>query len=414
MDPAAVGFWGAYFGVAIVAFLAGAIPLAHGLPRVALLMAAAPVLNGAYVIAALGWFPGGPDLNLRVQGLVALFNSIALSALMLLMLRTKGWVWRAWGGTVAVVVVVAAISFALSPRSAMLLGTGYATACTWVALVLLFSPRALRHHRLAWLAVASVASVSVGLIATAWIAAAGPGVAWQAHALAAVVVAAHEICMAFAVWSQFSHLAELKLVRAYGSGYDPVTRMRSVETAGELINSVFSSGTSSGRIGAIGITVANLYALEKLHGRAEQNQALFVLATRLRNILPPGVQMCRLGADTFLLLLRRASGEAELMQLARRIRGRLTRPVTLGSGENPSEVHLGAHEWTPDFGIGVLAVSQDQNRAGAVNAVRNMSRTALTYPSRIACHSEEQRAAVEASHFGTASSLGQEEESLGR
>jgi GGDEF domain-containing protein len=400
MDPTAVGFWGAYFGVAIVAFLAGAIPLAQGLPRVGLLMAAAPVLNGAYVVAALGWFPGGTDLNLRLQGVLALHNSVALSALMLLMLRTHRWVWRAWYGTVAVVAVIAAVSLALSPRSGMLLGTGYATACTWVALVLLFSPRGLRHHRLAWLAVASVGSVSMGLILTAWIAASGPGVGWQAHALAAVVVAAHEICMAYAVWSQFSHLAELRLVRAYGSGYDPVTRMRSVETAGQLINSVFSS--AGGRIGTIGITVANLYSLENLYGRAEQNQALFVLATRLRNTLPQRTQMCRLGPDTILLLLRSVRSEGELMVLAKRIRSRLSRPVTLGSGEKPSEVHLGAHEWTPDFGIGVMAVPSEHNRAAAVNTVRNMSRTALAYPSRIAVHSEEKRAAAETSHFGTA------------
>jgi GGDEF domain-containing protein len=400
MDPAAVGFWGAYFGVAIVAFLAGAFPLVQGLPRVALLMAAAPVLNSAYVIAALGWYPGGTDLNLRLQGLIALHNSLALSALMLLMLRTRGWVWRAWGGTVAVVVAIAIGSFFLAPKHAMLLGTGYATLCTWFALALLFSPRGLRHHRLAWLAVASVGSVSLGLISTAWIAAAAPDVSWQAHAFAAVVVAAHEICMAFAVWSQFSHLAELQLVRAYGSGYDPVTRMRSVETAGQLINSVFSS--SSGRVGAIAITVSNLYALENLHGRAEQHQALFVMATRLRNLLPQGTQMCRLGTDTFLLLLRRTRDEGDLMRLAKRIRERLGRPVTLGSGEKPSEVHLGAHEWQPDFGVGVIAVAADQNRAAAVNAVRNLSRTALTYPSRIAIDSEEQRVAEDEMAFGTA------------
>lgn len=397
MDPVAVGFWGAYFGVAILAFAASAIPLAQGLPRVALLMAAGPLLNGTYVVAALGWFPGGHELNLRIQGLVALHNSLALSALMLLMLRTRGWVWRAWFGSVALVAAIAAVSLMFSPRTGMLLGTGYATACTWAALALLFSPRGLRFHRLAWLAVTSVGSVSLGLILTAWIAASGPGVVWEAHAVAAVVVAAHEMCMAFAVWSQFLHLAELRLVRAYGSGYDPVTRMRSAETAGQLINSVFSSGP--GRVGALAITVANLYSLENLHGRAEHNQALFVLATRLRNNMPQGVHMGRLGPDTFLLLSRRARTEAELLELAHRIRDILGRPVTLGSGENPSEVHLGAHEWTPEFGIGVLAVAADQNRAAAVNTVRALSRTALTYPSRIACYGEEQRAAREAGPF---------------
>ncbi|MGE4240009.1 diguanylate cyclase domain-containing protein [Ramlibacter sp.] len=389
MDALAVGFWGAYFGVAAVAFLAAAIPLAQGLPRVALLMAAAPFLNSPYVLAALGGFPGGPDLNLRIQSVTALFNSLALSGLMLLMLRTRGWVWRLWGASVLVVLAVAALSWSLPPRSGMLLATGYATFCTLVALALLFSRRALRHHRLAWLAVASVGSVSLGLVLTAWIAANSPGVPWPAHAVTALVVSAHELCMAFAVWSQFSHLAELRLVRAYGSGYDPVTRMRSLETAGNLINSVFATRGSE-TVGTIVVTVANLYAFENLHGRAEHNQALFVLATRLRNAVPRGVQMCRLGNDVFLLLLRGETSDRHLLDVALRVHERLSQPLTLGVGERPSEVRVGAHQWVPDFGIGVLAVPPDLNRAAAVNTARGMSRTALAYRSRIARYSAQQ------------------------
>ena len=395
MDSVSVGFWGAYFGVAIVAFLAAAIPLSQGLPRVALLMAAGPLLNGAYVVAALGWFPGGTEFNLRVQSGLALHNTLALSALMLLMLRTRGWVWRAWFATVGVVLALGVLVWTMEPRNGMILATGYAVAVTLAALGLLFSPMALRHHRLAWLAVCSVASVSIGLAATAWIAAHAPAVPWQVHALTAIVVAVHEICMGFAVWSQFSHLAELQLIRAYGSGYDPVTRMRSLETAGQLINAVFSA-RNGGSVGAIVVTVANLYSLENLHGRAEHNQALFILATRLRNTLPRGVQTVRLGPDVFLLLMRRSPSIEHLLEVARRLRDRLARPVTLGSVTGPSEVHLGAHQWAPDLGIGVLDVPPELNRAAAVNTARNMSRTAMSYPSRIACYSEDRKEVVEA------------------
>ena len=394
MNGIAIGFWGAYFGVAVLAFIAAAVPLARGLPKVAVLMGAAPVLNGLYVAAALGWFPGGVDLNLRVQSFMALHNSLALSALMLLMLRTGRGVWRAWCASLVVVVGVGAAALFMEPRSGMLLATGYATACTWVALALLFSPRALRHHRLAWLAVCSVASVSLGLVATAWIAASAPSVPWQLHAAAAVIVGAHEICMAAAVWSQLSHLTELQLVRAYGAGWDPVTRLRSAENAGQFINSVFSSrGDVS--VGAIAITVSNLYALENLHGRAEHNQALFILASRLRNTLPRGVHIGRLGPDVFLLLMRRPQSSADLLELAHRIRERLERPISLGSGDQPSEVHLHAHQWSADLGIGVLAAPPQLRGAEAVNMTRSMSRTALTYPSRIACFSEHERKFVE-------------------
>lgn len=396
MDAIAVGFWGAYFGVAVAAFLAAVIPFVQGLPRVAALMAAAPVLNGVYIVAALGWFPGGTDLNLRLQGLLALHNSLALSALMLLMLHPPRWIWRAWLASVGVVLAIGVASLLLSPRAGMLLGTGYATVCTWVALALLFSRKALRFHRLAWLAVSSVASVSLGLVGTAWIAAAPAALPWQAHAITAVLVIAHEICMGFAVWHQFSHLAELRLVRAYGSGYDPVTRMRSLETAGTMINSVFAShGHGKRAVGAIAITISNLYTLENLHGRAEQNQALFLLATRLRNTLPRGVQTCRLGPDVFLLLMRHSPSAGDLLDIARQVRSRLARPISLGSGERPSEVHLGAHEWIPDVGIGVLDVPEGLNRAVAVNTARSMSRAALSYASRIACYCARQNEAVE-------------------
>lgn len=395
MDAVAVGFWGGYFGVAVVALLASGIPLVRGLPRVALLMAAAPLLNGAYCLAAVGWLPGTPELHLRLQGLIALHNSLALSALMLLMLRTRGWVWRAWLGSVALVVVVGLVSLQLDPRSGMLLGTGYATLCTWIALALLFSPRGLRHHRLAWLAVCSVGSVSLGLVLTSWIAAVAPAAPWQLHAVTASVVALHEVCMAFAVWGQFSHLAELRLVRAYGAGYDPVTRMRSVELAGSMINSVFSA-RGSGQVGALVIAVGNLHALEHLHGRAEHNQALFILSTRLRGVLPRGVMVGRLGPDVFLLLVRRARSMRELLSLARGVRERLAQPVTLGSGERPSELHLGAHQWVPELGIGVLHVPRAMNRAAAVNQARGMARSALAFPGRIACLGDDGREVVEA------------------
>jgi GGDEF domain-containing protein len=159
--------------------------------------------------------------------------------------------------------------------------------------------------------------------------------------------------------------------------------MRSLETAGNLINSVFAAH-GSGSVGAIVVTVANLYALENLHGRAEHNQALFTLAARLRNTLPQGAQMCRLGPDVFLLLLRRSTSSGHLFEMAQRLRDRLGQPLSLGSGQRPSEVHLGAHQWVPELGIGVLAVPPEANRAAAVNTARSMSRTALTYPSRIA------------------------------
>jgi len=81
--------------------------------------------------------------------------------------------------------------------------------------------------------------------------------------------------------------------------------------------------------------------------------------------------------------------------MAQRLRDRLARPIGLGTGNQPSEVHMGAHEWSAEVGIGVLAVPPEQNAAAAVNMARSMSRTALSYPSRIACYSDAQQEFVE-------------------
>ena len=120
------------------------------------------------------------------------------------------------------------------------------------------------------------------------------------------------------------------------------------------------------------------------------------MATRLRHALPRGVQMGRLGADVFLLLIRRSPGDDYLLDVAKRVRDRLARPVTLGRGDRPSEVHLGAHEWVADFGIGVVSIVLEANRAAGLNSARAMSRTALTYPSRIAQFSKNEQEVVEA------------------
>lgn len=387
MDAVAVGFWGAWFGIAALAFLAGFVPLVHGLARLSLLMSATPLLNVVYVAATLGWFPGGAAVNLRLQSAMALTDAVALSALMLLMVRTPRWVWRAWAGCAAAGLGILGLSLALPPASGMLLCVGFAIAWAFLAMALLVSPRALRSERLAWLAICSVATAALGLAGTAWLAARGAAATpWQAHASIALVVIAHQACIAAAIWSRFSHLAELQLVRAYGSGWDPVTRMLSLDSAGRMINKVFSERSDA--VGVIVLNVANLYALENLHGRAEYNQALFVLASRVRSVVPAGAHTARLGRDEFLLLVRRPRSEDFLLLLAQRLRQRLARPITLGHGKQPSELRLGAHQWSAELAVGVVMAPAASHGAVAVNSARSMARTALTYASRIACERE--------------------------
>lgn len=389
MDPIALVFWGAYLGVAMVIFLAAFIPLAHGLPRVALLLAGGPVLGSCFLVAVLGWTPGSDETQLRTHSVLALLGCASLSAMMFLLLRTRRWIWQAWSASNLATLLVAGGIWLTDARTGIIVVSAYCLLCCVATTALLLSPRGLRDDRLAWLALGGTACIAVIAVTSAWIALHRESTPWPIHGIAAFFAIAHQLCSAAGIWSRFSHLAELRLVRAFGSGYDPVTRMRALENAGQFINSVFAHrGTI--HVGVMAVTVANLYALENLHGRAVLNQALFVLANRLRRSVPGGVQLGRLGPDVFLILTRRSASDDYLVDVARHVRELLVKPINLGTSEQPSEVRLSTREWCAAIGIGVMAAPPELGPAAAVNLVRGMSRAALAYESGIARQSGSQ------------------------
>lgn len=380
MDPVAVGWWGAFFGVAVLLGAGSLLPLANGLPRVAVITLVGPLLSSAYVLACLGWLPGSRGAHLRVLAGTTFVSCILMSALMLLMMRTPARIWRTWRLAAWVTALTLLASWALAPWPAVQLATGYAVVYSAGILVLLFSRSGLRDDRLIWLAIGGVTCILVALVA-AWQVWSGAAAPWGVHAAASTAFIGYLACMAGAVWSRYSSLAELRQVLAHGPGYDPVTRMRSHADAGQLLGSVFGGQHP---VGVLVITIANLAALESLHGRTAHNSALFVLAGRLRRTVPGGVQMGRLGPDGFLVLVRRPESTAYLNDLAAALRDRLVRPVNLSTGEQPPEVHVGLREWQAQAGIGVLLAPPGMRAALAVATARSMSRTALTYASRIA------------------------------
>jgi GGDEF domain-containing protein len=142
-------------------------------------------------------------------------------------------------------------------------------------------------------------------------------------------------------------------------------------------------------VGVVVITIANLYALEKLHGRAAFNHALFLCASRLRRIVPGDVSTGRLADDGFLLVMNDAHHPDRLVQLARQCRERLSRPVVLGTGRDPGALDTSRTEWRAEIGIGVLTVQPQVRAAQALAMVRAMSRTAWSYASRIAWFDHE-------------------------
>jgi GGDEF domain-containing protein len=172
---------------------------------------------------------------------------------------------------------------------------------------------------------------------------------------------------------------------AHGPNYDPVTRMRSHSETGQMVGDVFFRRNAEPRpIGVLAICIANLYALENLHGRAAFNHALFVSAGRLRRCVPPNVEMGRLSEDGFLLLVPHTDDVQRLGQLARTIRDRLTRPITLSTSRDPAGLETGDTPWVAEVGIGVLGTSTHVRPSQVVGTARAMARTAWSYASRLA------------------------------
>jgi GGDEF domain-containing protein len=245
-----------------------------------------------------------------------------------------------------------------------------------------------RGDRLAWAAVSGVACMLValaGLTAIALI----DVVPWWVHAVSAVAGMAYLAVMASALWSRYSYLLELSQVMAHGPAYDPVTRMRSHSETGQMVGAAFFRREGdTRRVGVIVVSISNLYALDNLHGRGACNHALFVCASRLRSCVPQDVQMGRLADDGFVLLVADAQNPQRLIRVARQVRERLSRPLVLNTSREPAELEAGQTTWVAELGVGVLSAGADMRPSLALGTARAMSRTAWTFPSRLAWFDE--------------------------
>jgi GGDEF domain-containing protein len=353
---------------------------------VALTAGLSAIVSAAFVVAFLGALPLEGGAQARVLSHVAVLTSVTL-ALMLMallgLLRQKSVAQRAIGGLATLALAVLAVCWTLEPQRALLLSLLVAFG-VGVAMLLVALRSALRGDRLAWMTVSGVALMLVALGGLSVIAL-DRGVGWMVHAVSAVAAMSYLSVMAAALWSRYSYLLELSQVLAHGPSYDPVTRMRSHSETGQLVGDVFFQRDAEARpIGIIAIVIGNLYALENLHGRAAFNHALFVCAGRLRRCVPQTVEMGRLGDDGFLLLARNTHDMRDLAPLARDIRDRLARAVSLSTGRQPETWGSGGTAWVAELGLGVLSTSTHARPSQAVATARAMARTAWTYPSRLA------------------------------
>ena len=386
MDKVAVAFWGAYFGAVALMLTASLAAFVRTSQRVALMVALSALMSGLFVIAYLGWLPVEGDVLHRVQAHVAVGATVMLGLMLLSLLgllRHRDLARRAYAFMVSAGVAVLALGWLLESLESLVLSSimalGVGAADLGVAI-----RSAMRGDRLARVAVVGVCVMLLATAGLSWIAVQG-GAPWQLHAIAAIAGITYLATMATALWARYSYLIELSEVLAHGPSYDPVTRMRSHSETGQLVGDMFFGRDTAGTpLGVIAVTIANLRALENLHGRAAYNHALFICATRLRRHVPAGVEMGRLGEDGFLLLLRDGRDTQQLVRISRLLRERLSRPVVLSTSRDPTALEAGRTEWVAEVGVGLLAAGAKLRPSQAVAAARGMSLTAWSYPSRVA------------------------------
>ncbi|MDB5751604.1 MAG: putative rane protein [Ramlibacter sp.] len=386
MDPLAAGFWGAFFGTAALMLVVSLIAYARSHKRVALMAGLSAAVSAAFVVSYLGWLPIAGPAEARVLAHVAMLSAGVLALMLLAMLgllRGRALASRAFTGMLALASLVIAVGWALAPAQALALSSLVAFGIGLLMLVIALR-RALRGDRLAWVTVSGVSLMLVALGGLSTIALDRTS-GWPVHAVSAIAGMAYLAVMASALWGRYSYLLELSEVMRHGPSYDPVTRMRSHSETGQMVGDMFFRHEGGERpIGVIAICIANLYALENLHGRAAFNHALFIYAGRLRRCVPQVVEMGRLGDDGFLLMVRNAGEMQQLVQLARTVRQRLARPVALSTSRDVAGLERAGTAWVAEVGIGVLGTSTGVRPSQAISTARAMARTAWSYGSRLA------------------------------
>jgi hypothetical protein len=304
MHAIAIGFWGAFFGTAALLLIGALAAYVQSHHRVALTAALTAVASALFALTYLGWLPTASAAHgNRLAAHVSIFTALTLGLMLLVdlgLLRERENRRRILAGMAALGVALLGVSWLLEPGESVIYGTVVAIAFSLMAL-LVGLRSALRGDRIAWFGVLGVGCLQVALTSGVLIVLHRESVSWQVHAVSATAGMGYLIGIAVMMWRRYSHLIELREVLALGPRYDPVTRMQSTGATGHMIAQAFSRQHQLPTRGLtlIGVSIGNLYALEKLHGRAAVNHALFICASRLRRCVPADMKMGRLFDDGF-------------------------------------------------------------------------------------------------------------------
>ncbi len=394
MHVLAAGFWGAFFGTVALMLAGGLVAYAQSHRSVALAAGMTGVLSAVFVASYLGLLPlGNQALEARAMAVAAIVSASLLRLMLLLdlrLLREPAARRRilAAAGAIAAGGIVA--TWIVGPSQALVVGTTITLALSADVLVRALRS-ALQGDRHAWQAVFALVCMLAAIAGLSWIAMSGSRVAWPVHAASAVAAMCYLCGIGAMVWSRYSYLLELREVLAQGPRYDTITRMPSNAAIVQMVAQAFQRPQQQGspRLAVlVAVSIGNLYALENLHGRAALNHALFVCASRLRRCVPGDIATGRLFEDGFLLVSRNARDLDGLVRLGRSVAQRLSQPVTLRTAGGDDGTVEGHAEWAAQVGVGLLATTGQTKPAAALATVRDMSRTAWSFASRVAWYDQ--------------------------
>lgn len=389
MHPAAVGFWGAFFGCSAVALLVAVLAFTRAARRIAITGSLAALVSAAYALVFLGWVPiESREILHRLQAITAMASATVLGLLLLMLLgayrqeATLPWM----RGLLAIIAIAGLAVAALLPaRIALVVAIGAVAVITSGAVVV-SALSAWRGERAGWLTLGALPSVTVAMAGVNWYAFHPDRTPWHVHAISATGGIIYLLFVATAMWTRYSYLLEVRRALEHGPTFDPVSRMPAYEPrapSSELLGPASAKGC-----GVVVVSIANLEMLEQLHGRASYNHALFACASRLRRLAFPGVEVARLREDGFVIVTRHPGDAQQLVDQARHLHRRLSRPVVLGTSRDVQRLEASGAIWAPRVGVGVLFETADVPLEVAIAGARDVSRTAWTYPSGMAWYDD--------------------------
>ena len=381
--------WGCFFGASLLVLAGAAFAFSRSMYRIGI-NASLATIGPVFVVGTIFGVPPIPDRNYLLRFLAhitVVVGCLLVYQLLIILgaLATTATRKRVKLFFAAVCVIALGASWFLRAEDALRWCGGVAflmSVYAWGVSV----RNALRGDNLAWVAVIAVASVITSYVGLSFGVLNPDQWTWPIQALSAGAATGYMLTLALINWQRYAYMLELRKVMVYGPAYDPVTRLRSHEKTMQMAGQTFEQHLRANEpLGVIVLTIANLYALEKLHGTAAVNSALFLTALRLKRALPSRVEVGRSSSDGFLLIMRNCSDTGRLIMLAHELNQRLHRSVKLTTNPEMEQLETANTVWQAQIGIGALHVKTPGTGClAAITMGRNMARTAISYASRVA------------------------------